>query len=157
MARRPSSVVMNARKSFFDSELVMRELSKAERAAFSKIGADVRYEARRSIKYRKKAVSKPGNPPYSHKGTLKKLLFFRYEPQARSVVIGPVAVGRAEAPSSLEFGGKSTVPPRRRRGGGRKTKARKVDVRPRPYMGPALERSQAKIPDAFAGIVEKRR
>jgi hypothetical protein len=123
--------VREYKKFFFDRKLVMDKMGEATRRALSKAGAFIRTRARTSIRKRKK-ISKPGSPPSSHVGTLKKLLFFGYDPSAKSVVVGPAAFGKAEAPSLLEFGGQVKRATRR----GRKT----MVYRPRPFMGPALQR-----------------
>lgn len=154
---RNSLVVVKAARSFFDSELVLSELKAGERAALGKAGAYVHGVARRSMRNQRdpNKFSQPGKPPFAKKGQLKKLLFFSYDPQTRSVVVGPAAFGKAEAPAALEFGGTVSSPRRKRRG--KPGKPQRVDVAPRPFMGPALEVSKDKIPDAFAGILAKRR
>src|SRR5262245_43139919 len=117
--------VETAKKFFFTSDAVLRALDKGTRRQLSKFGAFVRTRARSSIRKAPKidvatgqvtrkrkgvelkdAVSKPGNPPFSHQGTVRKLLFFAYDPTAKSVVIGPVVGGPATgAPKRLEEGG----------------------------------------------------
>ena len=100
----------------------------------------VRRTARSSIRKRKR-TSEPGKPPSSHTGLLKKFIFFGYDPRRDSVVIGPVRLtqkGRGEAPSLLEYGGNTSVEHR-----GQRKRAR---VRARPFMGPAFEQEQPKLP-----------
>jgi len=72
----------------------------------SKFGALVRQRSRRSIRKRKQA-SKPGSPPTNRTGVLKRYIYFGYDSNRRSVVIGPViAPGKAgKAPETLEYGG----------------------------------------------------
>lgn len=152
-----SLVVIRASRFFFDSDLVRKELRAAERKAFSQAGSYVRAVARNSMRTQSdpKKVSRPGKPPFSKKGQLKNLLFFSYDPQTRSVVVGPEALGKAQAPSALEFGGTVTV--RRRKRNGRPGKPVRSDIAARPYMEPALEISKSKIPEAFSGILAKGR
>jgi len=132
---------------FFDSKKVRRSVDRATRRVLSKFGAFVRRTARSSIRKRKKA-STPGSPPSSHIGLLKKFIWFGYEPAKRSVVIGPARLsqaGRGEAPHLLEYGGTDTI---ERRG-----KRKRAKVRPRPFMGPAFEKEQPKLPAMWRGSV----
>lgn len=125
---------------FFDTRAVARKVDTATRRVLSRFGAFVRRTARSSIRKRKKA-SPPGKPPSSHTGLLKKFIFFGYEPAKRSVVIGPVRLsqnGRGEAPSLLEYGGAMKM---ERRG-----KRKRAKVRPRPFMGPAMDKEEPKLP-----------
>jgi len=127
-------------KLFFDKKAVRDKVDAGTRRVLSKFGAFVRRTARSSIRKRKK-TSQPGSPPSSHTGLLKKFIFFGYDPRKDSVVIGPVRLtqkGRGEAPSLLEYGGTTKVEYR-----GKRKRAR---VRPRPFMGPAFEKEQPKLP-----------
>jgi len=132
---------------FFDSKKVRRAVDRTTRRVLSKFGAFVRRTARSSIRKRKKA-SRPGSPPSSHTGLLKKFIWFGYEPAKCSVVIGPARLsqaGRGEAPHLLEYGGTGTV---ERRG-----KRKRAKVRPRPFMGPAFEKEKPKLPTMWRGSV----
>ena len=127
-------------KLFFDKKAVRDKVDAGTRRVLSKFGAFVRRTARSSIRKRKRA-SRPGQPPSSHTGLLKKFIFFGYEPAKRSVVIGPVRLtqkGRGEAPSLLEYGGSTKVKHRGTR--------KRAKVRPRPFMRPAFEKEQPKLP-----------
>ena len=148
---------------FFDKPAVTQAVSAAARKQLSKAGAFVRQTAKNSIKSARKSkrkkvlsqskrakakraksrekkpserVSKPGNPPFSHIGTLKKRIFFAWDAVSQSVVVGPTANMRAEAPKLLEFGGTVT-----RRG-------KVLNYAARPFMGPALEKNVG----LFAGL-----
>jgi len=124
---------------FIDSPKVMRAVDRTTRRVLSRFGAFVRRTARSSIRKRKR-VSQPGSPPSSHKGLLKKFIFFGYEPTRRSVVIGPERLsrkGRGEAPHLLEYGGTHAV---QRRG-----KRRRAKVRARPFMGPDFDKEEPKL------------
>lgn len=133
----------NIKGLFFDSKKVQAATSKAERRVLSRFGAYVRRGARSSIRRRKK-TSRPGRPPSSHTGLLKRFIFFAYEPEHRSVVIGPIRLGRktGEALPALEQGGRSRVVS----GRGDRRRVRVVAIRPRPFMGPAFEREKPKLP-----------
>ena len=128
------------KKCFFDRQAVISRVEPATRRVFSKFGAFVRRTAKGSIRNRQRPAP-PGSPPSSHTGLLKKFIFFGYDADARSVVIGPARLdrrGRGDAPSLLEHGGSTTL---KRRG-----KRFQVAYRARPYMGPAFEKEQPKLP-----------
>ena len=125
---------------FFDRQAVISKVDSATRKVLSKFGAFVRRTAKGSIRNRKTAAP-PGSPPSSHTGLLKQFIFFGYDPGQRSVVIGPTRVdrrGRGEAPSLLEYGGVTSLTRQRKR--------QRATYRARPYMGPALDKEQPKLP-----------
>ncbi|ADV63004.1 MAG TPA: hypothetical protein VNN10_14440 [Dehalococcoidia bacterium] len=127
-----------AKGSFFDREKVKRSVDAGTRRVLSKFGAFVRQRARTSIRKRK-GTSPTGSPPYSHVGLLRKFILFAYDPQRRSVVIGPTLTKEgSQAPRLLEHGGDAVL----KEGG----KARHVRYRPRPFMQPALEAEKPKLP-----------
>jgi hypothetical protein len=133
----------DVKRMFFDTKTVRAKTDKATRRVLSRFGAFVRQTAKRSIRKRKKA-SEPGKPPSSHIGLLKKFIYFGFDVVRRSVVIGPVRLsqkGRGAAPPALEYGGIVTLQPRRRRG-----KKRRARIRPRPFMGPAMEKEKQQLP-----------
>jgi len=128
-------------KLFFDKKAVTSKTDRATRNVLSRFGAFVRRTAKSSIRTRK-GISAPGSPPSSHTGLLKKFIFFGYEPQRRSVVIGPARLnqrGRGAlpgAPSLLEYGGVTAA----------KGKRKRARYRPRPFMGPAFIKERTKMP-----------
>jgi len=135
------------KKLFFDRQAVISKVDAATRRVLSKFGAFVRRSAKSSIRKRKKAAP-PGQPPSSHTGLLKKFIFFGYDADRRSVVIGPTRLnqkGRGEAPPLLEYGGKTTL----KRGG----KKRRVTYQARPYMGPAFEKEKPQLPAMWRGSI----
>ena len=153
-------------RSFFDRKAVLKRVDRARRHVLSKFGGYVRKTARRSITkapyitrkprgqkrvdFRTK-ISRPGRPPYSRTGLLKKLIFFGYDPRRDSVVIGPEPLNQktGDAPEALEYGGTSTVvegPKDNRR-------KRRVQIKARPYMGPAFLKAQAKLPPLWRDSV----
>ena len=151
--------VKAAQRFFFDRAAVRAAVDKGTQKVLSRFGAFVRTRAQRSIRTRKKA-SAPGSPPSSHEGSLKRLMFFVFEPATKGVVIGPALLGKGTrggrtVPELLEHGGTEAVPPQvlfiRRQPGGAYAVARdgrgfRVD-RPgraasypaRPYMRPAFD------------------
>lgn len=134
---------------FFDRQKVIDATDRASRRVLSRFGAFVRQRARTSIRKRK-GTSAPGKPPHSHVGLLRRFIFFGYDPRKRSVVIGPTALSNSngEAPSLLEYGGTTRI--RDTRNGRRRT----ARFRGRPYMGPALEAEQPKLPSMWRDSVK---
>lgn len=135
-----------AKALFFDRQRVLAATERAERQVLSRFGAFVRQRARTSIRPRK-GSSPAGAPPYSHVGLLRRNIFFAFEPFRRSVVIGPVLLNAksGDVPRLLEHGG---VAPRRR--GGRLVP---TVYRPRPYMRPAFEAEQQKLPNLWKNSI----
>lgn len=130
---------------FFDRGTVKRAVDKAKRAVLAKAAAFIRTTARHSIRTRKGSAP-PGQPPHSHKGTLRRLIFFGYDRSSDSMVVGPVGFRRSTAPNVLEFGGKATLV-RRRRG---KLVRERAAYDSRPFMGPALQKERPKLPSRWA-------
>jgi len=146
---------MKVKALFFDRPKVKRAVDRAQRRALSKAGAFIRQRARTSMRKRKGSAP-PGSPPYAHEGSLRRLLFFAYDPASGSVVVGPVGFRNSTAPNTLEFGGRATVTRRRRRprnDGKRVIESRRVRIEARPYMGPALKKELPGIPRAWSNSV----
>ena len=166
---------MRMKDFFFDRQAVKDRMTKANRKALSKAGAFIRRRARSSLRRRKKR-SEPGQPPSVHTSdrvaTLKNILF-AYEPQAETLVVGPVKLNRqallgpqlgsTTVPQVHEFGatvkireakvGNQWRSGRRRIRRGQPVRVRQVKYAERPFMGPALEAEQEHIPDAWSGTV----
>ena len=138
------------KQMFFDRQKVQRKTDSATRRVLSKFGAFVRRAARSSIRTRKRA-SAPGQPPSSHTGLLKKFIFFGYDRNRQSVVIGPQRLNQkvGDAPQALEHGGVSTVVEGLRG----KRKKRRVKMAARPFMGPAFEQEKPKLPGMWANSI----
>jgi hypothetical protein len=130
-----SLTLKSAQAGFFDRDVVQRAVSKGERRVLSKFGAFVRQRAKTSIRTNK-GISRPGAPPYSHVGLLKRFIFFAYDLERRSVVIGPTLLGKSthSVPQLLEYGGEVT----RKEG----RLVRRLRYRARPFMGPAFAEEQ---------------
>ncbi|GJQ27797.1 MAG: hypothetical protein HBSAPP02_28290 [Phycisphaerae bacterium] len=140
---------MRIKSLFFDREKVVRAVDKAKRAVLSKAGAFIRTVARTSIRKRKDSAP-PGSPPHSHVGLLRNFVLFGYDRASDSVVVGPVKLNKpTEAPRVLEHGGTTTITKFSR---GRLRK-RRVRIKARPFMGPALEKERPKLPRLWAGGV----
>jgi hypothetical protein len=141
---------------FFDRPGVLRYLSKKEAKYLSRAGGTIRLTAKRSIRKRK-GISKPGSPPSSHEGSLKRFLFYGLDKTNGSVVIGPSAIMRQSSgtekrgASLLEFGGwtrrKKT---RYDRKGQRYKVIERLHYKARPFMQPALEKIEPRLPQMFA-------
>jgi hypothetical protein len=128
----------DVKRMFFDPVEVMRKAKDAEKIRLSRIGSYVRQAAKNSIKRSsvKKPTSPPGSPPFSHVGLLKSGILFGYDPNAMSVVVGPTLLngrGGGDVLEMLEYGGTT------------KRRGKPAHYRARPFMGPAMENSAAKI------------
>jgi hypothetical protein len=130
---------------FFDRANVQSKIDAPTRKVLSKFGAFVRRRARQSIRKRR-GTSAPFHSPFSHRGTLKKFLFFGYDSNRRSVVIGPVRVtGKSgKAPSTLEHGGRVMLP-----------RGNSANIAPRPFMQPAFERELPKVKGLWKDSISK--
>ena len=143
---------MNQAKAlFFDRRSVHSAVDKATHRVLSRFGAFVRTRARTSIRRPKKTnrdgktirlPSEPGEPPRNQTDLLRDSILFAYDPQHRSVVIGPVLLnskGGHHIPETLEYGGTTTVDFWDKSGSDWQRKKRRVKVQARPFMGPAFE------------------
>lgn len=153
---------------FFDRKIVIDAADRGTRKVLMRFGAFVMTTARRSIKdatfvvrgkkararsgITAKKISRPGRPPLGHTKVLRKSIFFDVDMDRRSVVIGPIRLGGkiGNAPEALEKSGESIVQSGRR--GKRKT--RRVHIRARPYMGPALKKNEPRLPAMWANSVK---
>lgn len=135
---------------FFDRATVVRAVDAAKRRVLSKAGAFIRTTAKTSIRKRKGSAP-AGTPPYSHEGSLRRLIYFGYDRSSDSVVVGPVGFKNSPAPQALEYGGK-TVAVRRRRG---KKTSRTVEIAARPFMWPAFEKERPQLPLLWRNSVRR--
>ncbi|MDO8302874.1 MAG: hypothetical protein Q7T18_06520 [Sedimentisphaerales bacterium] len=143
------------KKMFFDSKEVVAATDKAARSVLSKIGAFIRREAKSSIKPggKKGKTSLPGQPPRSQTGLLKRFIFFGYDTSAQSVVVGPAKLGGVkgkDAPHTLEYGGSTESSSFY---ANKNTK--RVNIAPRPFMTPALNKNLPKLPAMWANSIKK--
>lgn len=90
------------------------------------------------------AASRPGDPPHSRTGLLKRFLIYDWDASTESVVIGPRRLTRRtrDVPKVLEYGGVSQL-----RGG------RLLKIAARPYMHPALKENLHLIPKQWRNRV----
>jgi hypothetical protein len=141
-------------KNFFDTPKVIKSLDKKTRKVFARFGGYARMVAKRSIRKagKRSKTSLPGKPPKSHEGTLKKLIFFGFDWANRSVVIGPKKSKQGNVPEVLEHGGKITIT-----GWAIKTKKKTTNtatIEPRPFMGPAMEKANKKLPSFWQNAIK---
>jgi hypothetical protein len=166
-------------KTIFDTAKVRAAVGKVRRKNLSRAGAFVMRRARSSIRKRK-VVSKPGQPPSSHLGLLRKGILFAYDLATRSVVVGATKLNmvffdrdrkpvRGTVPQVLEEGGAITIFEVQRHGkwrradlrtkrrwGGLKTRYRTAQIAARPFMQPAhdAELKAGTIPKVWADSVK---
>lgn len=147
------TVTVRLKEFFFDRERVRRAMSETKQRVLNHIGGTIRKIARHSIRPRNNynLASPPGKPPYSHRGLLRKLILYGYDRSSDSVVIGPVGFTNSNVPNVLEFGGMSTRT--NWDSGSNSVVHKRVRIRPRPYMRPALQEELPKIPYRWRGSV----
>lgn len=88
------TITKNLKNFFFDRAGVQRLMDENTRRKMSSLGSFVQRKAK-SLLRRKKSPSSAGSPPNVHSGdddaSLKKILF-AYDPQKKSLVVGPLAL-----------------------------------------------------------------
>ena len=99
-----ASEVDKFKAGFFDRGVVLDAMDKASRRAMMRTGGYTRKVARNSMK-KKKGAAPAGSPPHVHIGHVKNLLYFAYDTQQKSLVVGPVGFKDSPVPRILEFGG----------------------------------------------------
>jgi hypothetical protein len=135
-----------------ESKRLLDKVGAAARKALTLQGIDIRRTAKRSMKTVKDGrPSAPGSPPHRVTGLLADFLLWRYDGTAMSIVVGPVLLSGSKntsptIPEILETGGTEVALVRR----GKEWKRRPVVIAPRPYMAPALKRSQEKLSTFWA-------
>lgn len=143
----------------FDGASIARATDAGTIEALKKIGAFVRKTARQSMKTpSKKAreaaragkvspISTQGKPPLAHTENIKRFMLFDVDRVRKTVSIGPKQLSRTvtnKALKALEFGGSSVGKSPRTH------KTRRINVKARPFMGPALEANESKFAGIFA-------
>ena len=119
-------------KLLFFNEALLKEVNKETRKRIVRMAAYTRKVAKNSIKRGGRSI--PGKPPRSRVGLLKKHIYFWWDKKGEYADIGPAALigtsGPKDTPEVLESGGRG--------------------VKPRPYMGPALDEVKAKADTLFS-------
>ena len=139
---------------FLDTEKVRRAVDPVRREALSHAGAAVRMTARRSMgRDNRRTTSAPGQPPHAHSGDLKRWILYGYDWGNETVVVGPMRLNQkvGNAPEALEYGGPSVTVVGIRRD----RRKRRVRIRARPYMRPALEAVQPRMEGFWAAARDK--
>jgi len=124
-------------KTMFNSLLVERKAKDGSIQALDHAAAAIRLTARRSIR-RSDKYSDPGTPPNTRKGQLREAILYAVEKDRGAAVIGPTYDMMGVSATAHEFGGMymgSHYPAR-------------------PFMGPALEAIQPRLPDFWQGSVK---
>lgn len=150
-------IQMRVKRIAFSVLKVVQRADVATQRVLSKFGAFVMTGARRSIRKRK-ASSRPGSPPSSHMGFLKRFIFFDVSLGRKSVIIGPARIQAAngEQLPALEYGGPTTIR-LRVRGKRRRTGRRvRVVIAARPFMGPSFEEEKRKLPLMWRDSIKKK-
>ena len=119
-----------------DIPKVLRKVRRANIESLGHAGAVIRLTAKRSIR-KSDSPAAPGTPPKTRRGQLRRSIRFAVEANRQRVVIGPEygIVGRSAM--AHEFGGRY----------------RRERYPKRPFMGPALEKTQSRLPRHWAGSV----
>lgn len=132
---------------FFDSALVKSRVNAGVRKVLSKFGGLVRIDDRASMPDKAAGTQPAGHAPRKIKRTLWRSIFYSFDPQRNSVVIGaiPLPGGYADGAAALEEGGDVTenlhghnVP---------------MHISPHPHTHPAFERQKEKLPNLWANSV----
>lgn len=145
------------KEGFFDRTKVEAAVGAARKKVLSAQGQEVQYQAK-GLLWKRKGPSRPGEPPHMHLGLIKRFLYFGFDFNARSVVIGPTLIGRPTgAPETLEYGGDTTMQEFlwKTRDGKRtlEKKQKRIHIAARPYMHPALARAQPKLAGMWANSI----
>ena len=139
--------IIQVKGLFFDRQAIQSSVSRTERKVLSRFGAFVRQDAKQRIQ-RRKRPSREGESPTNRTGLLKRHIYFLFDPDRRSVVIGPARLNRStDAPRTLEHGGEITI----------ETKSKEsveVEIAPRPFMGPAFEKEQSQLPSLWRDSIK---
>lgn len=161
------SLDIKIKSRFFDRAAVRKAVKKGTIKVLRRAGGEVRKRSIFSIKRRGPGtVSPAGSPPFDHAGFARaktnrkrkkagqapvkkgigiRSILFGLADDNESVVIGPVKSNSAKGdnvPAALELGQSS-----------RNADGDRVQIAPRPFMGPALKTVAPSLPGAFRGSV----
>ncbi len=119
-----------------DIPKVLRKARRANIESLGHAGAAIRLTARRSIRKSPNPAA-PAQPPRTRRGQLRRAIRFAVEKNKQRVVIGPEFRIVGQSARAHEFGGRY----------------KRQRYPKRPFMGPALEKTQSRLPRHWAGSV----
>jgi len=129
-------------------ERVNREVATRTRRTMTEMGRRIRRHAQLSMVFAS-GPSAPGTPPHAHKGRLRDVVLYHYDPRERKVTTGTTPQSTSGTSPSLpelhEYGGR-TMRTVRVRG---KVRRVRVTYPRRPYLAPALEAEAPRLPDVW--------
>lgn len=137
--------LLQVKKLFLDKAAVTRRLDAEALKLLRTVGGRTRLRARSSIRNAPKKRRKGGRrAPYNRTGLLKRFIFFALDPQADSVVTGPIKLDSTsgDVPALLEFGGVQMV------------KGERASYDPFPFMGPAHDSTMAAVPGMLKDMIK---
>ncbi len=91
--------IKQAKGNFFDTEKILKAIGKARAKVGNRQGATIRKIMRQSMR-RRKGPSPAGQPPNAHQGGIKDKTYYAWDSKTQSVVVGPVKLGKGNAPDS---------------------------------------------------------
>jgi len=149
----------------FTPKELLSKAAKAEKQVLMGQGAYVRKAAMSSIKKagKKRRSSKPGHPPYSQTGLLRKFILFHVDEDAHNVIVGPKLLSQGKH----NIDGGRTIPEILERGGSMRrivkykatkrkpatTRRVRVRIKARPYMMPAYHKGLKDFARKFEGTI----
>ena len=122
--------------SRFDQRKLRRQAAQGSIRSLGHAGAALRLTARRSIR-RSDRPARPGQPPHTRRGQLKRALRYAVEKERERVLIGPTYTVVGRSASAHEFGGRY----------------RSETYPKRPFMGPALMAIRSRLPRMWADSI----
>jgi len=145
------AIMVRVRRDFAETKRALAWFDAQARKSLYMQAGYIRKAARNSMKAGKRGKpSAPGQPPHAITRLLKDFLFFSWDPGTKSMVIGPAAFKSSNTPRVLEEGGTSDRTTYRR---GNQWVNGTVQVKARPYMLPAMQRSQEKLSEFWSKSV----
>ena len=150
LSRGSRGIGIRVKECFFDRAKVINAMDRVTHWALKAFGKEVRSTAQKSMQ-RAEGPSAPGTPPHVHgKALIKKQLYYSFDFNQRSVVIGPEYLDRARTYAGV------TIPQLMEEGGTVIGIDGKVHIYPaRPYMGPAFEAAKAHLNDFWQDAMIK--
>lgn len=151
MLGRARGIMVRVRQDFAETRRVLERFDAQARKALYLQAGYIRAAARNSMRPGKPGrPSAPGRPPHAITRLLKDFLFFSWDPMQKSMVVGPAGFRSSNTPRVLEEGGTSDPTYFRR---GKQLVKGTVQIKARPYMAPALQRSQEKLSEFWSKSV----